>query len=325
MSYVTFPGLGLNLVMNRVAFSIFGKDIYWYGIIIALGFGVAVLYAFFKCEDFGVNSDQVIDYLIFGTVCGIVGSRLYYVIFNFDNFKDDLLSIFYIWEGGLAIYGAVIGAFASGILTSKVKKLNPWKMFDLASIGFLFGQIFGRWGNFVNAEAYGKTFSSQNIDELPFWAMGIGGRYVHPIFLYESLWNLLGLILVFTVVKRHRRFGGQITVFYFGWYGLGRFFTEGIRGGDELYLFGTDLRVSQVLAALMFLAAAAIFLFKFLNPKKKGPLGMIALLPKDHGLEGEELVSALYPDPADENTEEERDETEQEEETEPDKGEGEKE
>jgi len=295
MSHVTFPNLGLDLLMNRAAFSVFGKEIYWYGIVIALGFGVAVLYAFFKCGDFGLNSDQVIDYLIFGTVCGIVCSRLYYVIFNFSNFKDNLISVFYIWQGGLAIYGAVIGAFVSGIITSKVKKLNPWRMFDLASIGFLFGQIFGRWGNFVNAEAYGEAFASQNPAELPFWAMGIGGVYVHPIFLYESLWNLLGLILIFTVIKPRRRFGGEITVFYFGWYGLGRFFTEGIRGGDELYLFGTNLRVSQVLAAIMFLCAVTIFILKLTKPERKGPWGMVALLSKNHRLTGDELVEALYP------------------------------
>jgi len=308
MSHVTFPNLGLDLFMNRVAFSVLGKDIYWYGIIIAMGFGVAVLYAFYKCKDFGVNSDQVIDYMIFGTVCGVLGSRLYYVIFNFENFKDNLVSVFYIWQGGLAIYGAVLGAFASGIVTSKVEKLNPWRMFDLASIGFLFGQIFGRWGNFVNAEAYGKAFASQNPADLPFWAMGIGGVYVHPIFLYESLWNLLGLILIFTIVKPKRRFGGQITVFYFGWYGLGRFFTEGIRGGDELYLFGTNLRVSQVLAALMFLTSLCIFFYKLTKPSKKGPFGLVALLPKDHDLTCEELLEALYPNPkAEEPPEEEAD------------------
>ena len=207
MSHVVFPGLGLDLLMKRAAFSIFNKDIYWYGIIIAVGFALAVLYAMLKAKDFGLTGDQVVDYLIWGTVFAIIGARLYYVIFSFDKYASDPLSIFYIWEGGIAIYGAVIGAFATGLVISRIKKLNPYKIYDLAAIGFLIGQIIGRWGNFVNAEAYGKAFASQNVADLPFWAMGVYTNgaltYVHPIFLYESLWNLVGLLIIFLLIKPH--------------------------------------------------------------------------------------------------------------------------
>jgi len=313
LNYVEFPGLGLNLILDRVAFNVFGKDIYWYGIIIATGFALAVLYAFWKCKkEFGLTTDQVIDYLIWGTIVAIVGARTYYVVFNFDNFKDDLLSVFAIWNGGIAIYGAVIGAFLVGFLLSRKKKLNPYKILDLASIGFLIGQIIGRWGNFVNVEAYGKAFASQNPADLPFWAMGIGypPTYVHPIFLYESLWNLIGLILIFAIVKPHRRFGGQIALFYAGWYGFGRFFTEGIRGGDELYLFGTNLRVSQMLAAILFLGSAIIFIWKYTHQDTAGPLGLSAMLPKGCDGSMEEKVALLYPevDAAPKDTEEDQEE-----------------
>lgn len=299
MSYVEFPGLNIELLMDRVAFQVFGKEIYWYGIIIAAGFALAVLYAFWKCKtEFGLSSDQVIDYLIWGTIVAIIGARTYYVIFNFDSFRDDLLSVFAIWNGGIAIYGAVIGAFLVGFVLSRKKKLNPYKILDLASIGFLIGQIIGRWGNFVNAEAYGQAFSSQNPSELPFWAMGVGTpvTYVHPIFLYESLWNLIGLLLIFTIIKPRRRFGGQIALFYAGWYGFGRFFTEGIRGGDELYLFQSGLRVSQVLALLLFLASLVLFIWKYTHPQSKGPFGLSSMIPVNWTGTLEEKIALLYPE-----------------------------
>ena len=299
MSYVTFPKLGLDLILKRTAFEVLGKPIYWYGIIIAFGFAIAVIYAMIKCGDFGLNSDQVTDYLVWGTVFGIIGARTYYVLFNFDNFRNDLISVFYIWNGGIAIYGSVIGAFVTGLVVSKIKHLNCFKMFDLASIGFLIGQIVGRWGNFVNAEAYGRPFSSQELSSLPFWAMGIGyptSTYVHPIFLYESLWNLIGLILIFIVIKPHIRFGGEITTFYFGWYGFGRFFTEGIRGGDELYFLNTNIRVSQMLAAILFFISLLIFILKFTHKDKSIIPGMSEVLTFEKGTPMKEKAPFLYPE-----------------------------
>ena len=300
MSHVVFPKLGLDLIMNRTAFSIFGKDIYWYGIIIAVGFAIAFLYALFQAKNFGLTGDQVVDYVLWGTIFAIIGARLYYVLFSFESYKDDLLSIFYIWEGGIAIYGAVIGAFVTGFVISKIKKLNCYKIYDLAAIGFLIGQIVGRWGNFVNAEAYGKAFASQNVADLPFWAMGIGYPnvvYVHPIFLYESLWNLLGLVLIFLVIKPRISFGGEILVFYVGWYGFGRFFTEGLRGGDELYFFSTKIRVSQMLSVILFVLSVAIFLWKFTHKEKTGPLGFSKVTVFKKGTTMIRKVPYLYPEP----------------------------
>lgn len=311
LSYVTFPKLGLDLLMNRTAFSVFGKPIYWYGIIIACGFAIAVIYAMVKCGDFGLNSDQITDYVVWGTIFGIIGARSYYVIFNFDNFRDNLKSVFYIWNGGIAIYGSVIGAFLTGIVVSKIKKLNFFKILDLASIGFLIGQIVGRWGNFVNAEAYGMPFASQNVADLPFWAMGIGypsTTYVHPIFLYESLWNLLGLILILTIVKPRIRFGGEIMTFYFGWYGFGRFFTEGIRGGDELYFLGTNIRVSQMLAAILFVLSVVVFILKFTHKDKSIIPGMSGVLTFEKGTPMKDKAPLLYPEAKKEEAEEETDE-----------------
>ena len=307
MSHVVFPKLGLDLMMNRAAFSIFNKDIYWYGIIIAIGFALAVLYAMSHAKEFGLTGDQVVDYLIWGTIFAIIGARLYYVIFSFDSYKDNPLSILYIWEGGIAIYGAVIGAFATGFVISKIKKLNWYKIYDLAAIGFLIGQIIGRWGNFVNAEADGKAFESQNIADLPFWAMGIGLQnvtYVHPIFLYESLWNLVGLLIVLLIVKPHISFGGEILVFYMGWYGFGRFFTEGLRGGDELYLFSTNIRVSQMLSVLLFLTSVAIFIWKFTHKEKTGPFGMSKVTVFLKGTTMLRKVPYLYPEAVAEEEEE---------------------
>ena len=302
--------------MKRAAFSIFNKDIYWYGIIIAVGFALAVLYAMLKAKDFGLTGDQVVDYLIWGTVFAIIGARLYYVIFSFDKYASDPLSIFYIWEGGIAIYGAVIGAFATGFVISRVKKLNPYKIYDLAAIGFLIGQIIGRWGNFVNAEAYGKAFASQNVADLPFWAMGVYTNgaltYVHPIFLYESLWNLVGLLIIFLLIKPHISFGGEILVFYVGWYGLGRFFTEGIRGDDALYLFNTNIRVSQMLSVLLFLTAVAIFIWKLTHKEKTGPLGMSKVTVFLKGTTMIRKVPYLYPEVVPETEEEETPEEEEE-------------
>ncbi|MBO4406528.1 MAG: prolipoprotein diacylglyceryl transferase, partial [Clostridia bacterium] len=242
------------------------------------------------------------DYLLWGTIFAIIGARLYYVIFSFENYKDDLISILYIWNGGIAIYGALIGAFVTGFVISKIKKLNPYKIFDLAAIGFLIGQIIGRWGNFVNAEAYGRAFASQNVADLPFWAMGvyINGAltYVHPIFLYESLWNLIGLIVILLIIKPHISFGGEILVFYVGWYGFGRFFTEGLRGGDELYFFSTGIRVSQMLSVILFLTSVAIFLWKFTHKEKTGPLGLSKVTNFKKGTIMIKKVPYLYPEPA---------------------------
>lgn len=253
---ISFPSLGLSVNPDRVAFYIGEKGIYWYGIIIAVGFLLAVGYALKRVGQFGLTQDNIIDMLICAVPLAIVGARAYYCLFAWEMYRDDPIRVFYIWEGGLAIYGGVIGAALGLMIYTKVKKVKTGPMLDIGGLGLLIGQCVGRWGNFVNREAHGGLTDS-------FLRMGLTDgngvtAYYHPTFLYESLWNLLGLILLHFYSKR-RKYDGQLFVMYIGWYGLGRLFIEGLRT-DSLYVLGTNLRVSQLLAGLCFLFAV-VFLF----------------------------------------------------------------
>jgi phosphatidylglycerol:prolipoprotein diacylglycerol transferase len=259
---ISFPGLGISFNPPEVAFTIFGHDIRWYGIIIAFGFMLAFWYGMKRCEKFGYNQDQLIDVLFVATPVAIICARLYYVIFNFDQFASDPGRIVQIWTGGLAIYGGVIGGLISAAIVAKIKKIKVGALLDLGVLGFLIGQAIGRWGNFVNREAYGAATN------LP-WRMEIYDYYsgmraaVHPCFLYESLWNALGFVLLHFASKK-RKYDGQIFLMYLAWYGFGRALIEGLRT-DSLYFLDTGLRVSQVLGfascllALLILAYNAIF------------------------------------------------------------------
>lgn len=259
---ISFPGLGITLDPSEIAFSVFGLNIRWYGIIIATGFMLAFLYGLKRCEKFGFNQDQLVDMLFVAVPVAIIGARAYYVIFNYHEFAYNPAQIFKIWTGGLAIYGAVIGGLLSGAIAARVKGIKIGAALDLGSLGFLIGQAVGRWGNFINREAYGSPTN------LP-WRMEIYDRAarmriaVHPTFLYEFLWNVLGFVLLHFASKR-RRYDGQIFLTYVAWYGLGRGLIEGLRT-DSLYLFDTGLRVSQVLGfgsclvALLILGYNALF------------------------------------------------------------------
>ena len=244
--HVTFPGLGdwANFTLDPVAFRIGGMEIRWYGILIALGFLLAFLYAMRSAKRFGINLDKLLDAVIVGLVAGIVGARLYYVIFYpGDLYWKDPIQIFYINEGGLAIYGGVIGGLLGGGLVAKHHKLCIPAVLDIAMIGFLIGQGIGRWGNFINQEAFGTP------TDLP-WGMvseNTGGVAVHPCFLYESLWCLLGVLLLHIFSKKWRKYDGQIFLLYLVWYGVERFVVEGLRT-DSLYVPGLPLRVSQLVA-----------------------------------------------------------------------------
>ena len=261
MNPIVFPGLGLELNINRVAFSVFGKDIYWYGIIIACGFVLAVIYCYYNAKRFGIEKDRVIDFILFAAPGGIIGARIYYVLFypslywNADgsfNWKEAIA----IWDGGLAIYGGVIAAIIILLIFCRVNRIKFLAFADLGSYGLLIGQAVGRWGNFCNQEAYGGPTN------LP-WRMGltVAGEYieVHPTFLYESLWNAVGLAFAHFVLRKHRKFDGEVFLFYLSWYGLGRMWIEGMRT-DSLYLFNTGIRVSQLLAGLCFVIAGALLL-----------------------------------------------------------------
>lgn len=265
---ITFPGLGLSFNPNRVAFHIGQKGIYWYGIIIAVGFLLAVLYAVRRSKQFGLTQDDVIDMLLWAVPLAVIGARAYYCIFSWDLYRDDPIRVLYIWEGGLAIYGGIIGAVIGLLISTKWKKISTAAMLDIGGLGLMIGQSIGRWGNFINREAFGEMTDS-------FLRMGltdINGNvaYYHPTFLYESLWNALGFLLIH-FYSRKRKYDGQVFTMYVGWYGLGRLFIEGLRT-DSLYFAGTNLRVSQLVAGIcVFCAAVLLFynkIFKEQDPEE---------------------------------------------------------
>lgn len=256
---ITFPmfGEGFSLDFSN-HFTLFGHNFYWYGVIIAVGFLLAVAYAMKRAKSFGLTSDNIIDMLLCAVPSAIICARLYYVIFNFSLYKNDPWEILKIWNGGLAIYGGIIGAVLAVVIYCKVKKIPAGAMLDVGGLGLMIGQAIGRWGNFTNREAYGSVTDI-------FCKMGLttsqGTIYVHPTFLYESLWNFIGFIFLHFWSKKHRRYDGQVFTMYIAWYGLGRFFIEGLRT-DSLYIPETSIRVSQLLAALTFILAVCLFVHK---------------------------------------------------------------
>ena len=262
-SPISFPNLGITVDPNPVAFTVLGKDIYWYGILIAGGFLLAVLYMMYRAKTFGITQDDVLDLVLWAVPIGVICARLYYCVFYWDLYRDNPISMLYIWEGGLAIYGGIIGGAITVLVLSRVKKIPPLVMLDDAAMGVIIGQICGRWGNFMNREAHGSVTDS-------FFKMGLvdaAGKvtYYHPTFLYESVWNLVGFIALHFYCKK-RKFDGEIFLLYVAWYGLGRAWIEGLRT-DSLHLFSTGIRVSQLVAAVSFVAAAGIIAWVRLKKK----------------------------------------------------------
>ena len=263
---ISFPGLGIDLTVQKIAFSLFGLSVHWYGIIIALGFLLAVWYCYKRSPRFGMVGDDLIDLLIFAVPISIVGARIYYVIFNYDKlYYYDHAAMFRIWDGGIAIYGAIIFAVITALIFAKIKKIRIGTLLDVGALGLLIGQAVGRWGNFVNQEAHGSETT------LP-WRMEIyeaGARItVHPTFLYESLWNALGFLLLHFYSKK-RKYTGEIFLLYTAWYGFGRGFIEGMRT-DSLYFFDTGLRVSQFFGFFTCILAVGILIYMYLF-KEKNP------------------------------------------------------
>lgn len=263
---LAFPGLGLEYTLNRVAFSIGPVTIYWYGIIIAAAFLAGISYAIARVKGFGLDGDRVIDVVIVGAIGGIIGARLYYVAFSWEQFKDEPIRIFMTWQGGIAIYGGIIGAFLAGILMCKIRGVRFLPMLDLAVGGMILGQAIGRWGNFVNIEAFGgnttlpwgmtspviTNYLQNHLQELSAIHMEIDPALpVHPTFLYESLWCLAGFAVIALYTNR-RRFDGELLLIYTAWYGLGRSVIEGLR--TDSLLLGT-IRISQLLAVLCVLGS----------------------------------------------------------------------
>ena len=263
-SFISFPWLNLQWNPPR-SLEIGPLSIYLYGMIIALGMVLAVVYGCRRGKAFGINADDITDGVLWIVPFAILCARLYYCVFSWDTYKDNLLSILYIWEGGLAIYGGVLGAALGVAVFCRFKKIKLPALLDLVALGFLIGQSIGRWGNFFNREAFGAATDS-------FFRMGLMNKYTetweyyHPTFLYESLWNAVGFVLLHFLSKR-RKYDGQIALGYAAWYGLGRTFIEGLRV-DSLY-WG-PFRVSQVLAAVSCLAAVCVLMlnaFKSHDPK----------------------------------------------------------
>ena len=279
---ISFPGLFGDWEFNPDPIALhIGHGIYWYGIILACAMLAGLFLCMKQAKRFGLTEDNVLDLVLWAVPCCILGSRIYYVIFYLDLYRNadgglDWGRIIAIWDGGLAIYGTVIAGVIVVLIFTKVKKLRFAAMTDLAAMGLLLGQIIGRWANFINREAFG------GLTELP-WRMRLwvsASQYieVHPTFLYESLWNLVGLLLMLLVITKGRRFDGENTWFYFLWYGLGRSWIEGLRT-DSLYLFnwtfmGQPIRVSQVLSMVM-VVVAAFMLFYNIKIKKRTADGLL--------------------------------------------------
>lgn len=257
--HVRFPNLGWSFTINRVALQFGDFKIYWYGVIIMLGMMLAVLYAYKSAKRYNVDRNKLFNCVFVGLITGIIGARLYFCIFRWDYYSKHLNEIFAIHEGGLAIYGGIIGALLGGLIVAKIQKMKFMPILDISMMGFLLGQGIGRWGNFMNQEAYGTPTN------LP-WAMmseGTGGEMVHPCFLYESLWCLLGFVLIHFYSKYRQRYAGQVFYIYLVWYGFERMIVEGLRT-DSLYLpfrvFGMDIRVSQVLSALLLIIGVVLLI-----------------------------------------------------------------
>ncbi len=305
---VIFPGLGwsFNVPSVLAEFNLFGAPvtIKFYGAIIAFGFLLAVLFGGRMAYKWKMNLDKMLDVLIYGTFGGIIGARLYYVFFSdWDKYKSDPISIFKIWEGGLAIYGGLIGALIAAYIVCKIRKLNFYNLLDLCGMSFLIGQGIGRWGNFTNQEAFGTNTN------LPWGMFSEKTQYylnspsiqqflaehnlsvdpsapVHPTFLYESLWCLIGFLLLFVICKKFRKFSGQIILCYGVWYGIGRTIFEGLRT-DSLYffnvqIFGYHIRTSQVLSIALVIFSATLLIIKLIKyTKNPQPIEGVDYFPKE--------------------------------------------
>ena len=281
---VSFPGLGLSFEISRVAFTLGNMNIYWYGILIALGLFLGVMFAFRHAVEFGIDTDRMIDVIAVGTVMAIVCARAYYVAMSPYQYEN-IWQMLDIRSGGIAIYGAIAGAFVFGGLACRWRKVPLLPMFDLVSMGFLIGQGIGRWGNFVNQEAFGynttlpwgmyseatRAYLESSVVTLPAGMTIDPAMPVHPTFLYESVWCLAGFVMLYFYFKK-RRFHGEVALWYAVWYGLGRFWIEGLRTDSLLLVPALNLRASQLVAAVTVVIALAALLALGRRAKAHQPL-----------------------------------------------------
>lgn len=273
---VSFPGLGIeSFDLDNVAFKIGESfEVMWYGVVIALGMLLAISYAAYRCKQSGISIDDLTDIAIFTILFGVIGARLYYVAFSPNQFQT-IWDVLNLRSGGLAIYGGIIAGAITIFVCCLVKKISWRKLFDCVAPGVMIAQAMGRWGNFFNGEAFGGLVEEGH--PLYFLRMGLISRntygdfgtydmvYVHPTFLYESLWNILGFILINILFKK-KKFDGQNALYYFAWYGFGRMFIEGLRT-DALYIGDTGIRVSQLLGFLLFAIATALIVYGLIYVK----------------------------------------------------------
>ena len=283
---ISFPSLGIEWDPGKY-FSLGPLTFHYYGILIAFGLVLAVLYAWKRTKEFGINADDLTDGVLWVVPFAVICARLYYCVFKWEEYASDPISILYIWNGGLAIYGGVIGAVIGVAVFAKVKKIKLPALLDLVALGFLIGQCIGRWGNFFNREAFGAETD---------WFLRMGllntstgeVEYHHPTFLYESVWNLIGFVILHFASK-HRKYDGQIALGYVAWYGFGRTVIEALRT-DSLY-WG-DFRVSQLLAAVSCFAAAAFMLFMMVREHDPAKLFVNQVAAAEEAEEDEEQEEA---------------------------------
>ena len=282
---VSFPGLGIGeFTMDKIAasFSLFGIDfeIRWYGVLITIGIILAIGYAARRAKQEGIITDDLLDMGIFAILFGVLGARTYYVLtYGISNFVvknadgklklwDTFVSIIGIWNGGIAIYGAIIGGALAIYFVCRHKKIKFLKAFDAIVLGVMIGQIVGRWGNFVNGEAHGGVVNSASpLFWLRMGLQSVSGKmtYVHPTFLYESFWNLIGFVLIHFIYNKKKKFDGQIFLMYITWYGFGRMFIEGLR--TDSLMIGV-LRISQVVGFLCFVVGLGLLIRGFINARR---------------------------------------------------------
>lgn len=295
ITHVYFDGLGIDFDLPSIAFSVFGYQIHWYGIVIAFGFALAVLYGGRGAWKWKMSLDGMVDVLIWGTIFGIIGARVYYVAFEWDYYSQHLNEIPAIWNGGIAIYGGIIGALIGAAIGCKVGKINFLNLLDLGALGLLIGQGFGRWGNFFNQEAFGTNTSTAlfrmwspkirdtlaaSADALAAKGMEVDPMVpVHPTFLYESVWCFISFLILHLIVTKGRKFKGEIFMLYGVLYGAERMIVEGMRT-DSLYIANTTVRVSQLLSAIIVVVALAFFVYFMLRYKKGTlPQAMLPVIP----------------------------------------------
>lgn len=275
---VSFPGLGIGeFQLNKIAFTLFGKlEVRWYGLIITTGIILAVLYCAYRSAEVGITKDDLLDMALYTVIFGVLGARLYYVLMTINVYPyKSILDVIAIWEGGLAIYGGVIGGSLAICIFCRLKKIPMLRALDMAAPAVMIGQFMGRWGNFFNGEAYGYEVPEGS--PLYFLRMGLVPNmnssvrmdYFHPTFLYESVWNIIGFIII-NALFRKRKFDGQVALMYFTWYGFGRMWIEGLRT-DSLYL--GVFRVSQVVGFVCFALCGVLLVIGLVNARRRALAG----------------------------------------------------